>query len=185
MEEWVNIEEVDCRYQISSKSRIRNTRTGRILKQSNYRNYVYLFDKVNPVTLNVNVLHRKYFKGNYIPVEFDNIHKSIKFIINTVAEFYKVSPHYILVKSNESDIVFCRQLVQHLASENTKLSLSQIGLEVGTVKEHAVYNSIRSIKNYLDTDKIKIAEIGKIQSLISKEFDKNLSQRIEDVVKFK
>lgn len=85
-------------------------------------------------------------------------------IISTVCYFYGIDQKVLNGKTRKREIVWCRQLSMYFAKKYTKLSLSDIGREIGK-KDHAtVLHACKTVNNIIDTErdvKIEFMQLDK------------------------
>jgi esterase/lipase len=88
-------------------------------------------------------------------------------IIKIVCEGEKISFESLLGANRKEEIVYARQLIMYFAKTHKVGSLSFIGKKFG--KDHAsVVHSVKSIRNYIDTDKAKREDIKQYEVKIDK-----------------
>ena len=75
-------------------------------------------------------------------------------IINLVCKGERVTFEQINVDCRDKDLVYTRQLIMYFANQKEVGSLAQIGRKFN--RDHAtVIHAVKTIQNYLDTDKLK------------------------------
>lgn len=90
----------------------------------------------------------------------------------------RLTPDEIKVNDRDGDLVFARQLIFYFAVENKCGTLEWIGSKYK--RDHAtVLHSVKTIKNYIDTDKVKRQRIEYYKSLIDKV--KNLLPKTDEI----
>ncbi len=78
---------------------------------------------------------------------------TIDYIEQVVCDYFKLSSDAIKSKTRKREIVQARQIVMYFARTFTKMSLSNIGLEIGG-KDHAtVLHACKTVNNLIDTEK--------------------------------
>jgi hypothetical protein len=78
-----------------------------------------------------------------------------------------LSPEEINIRKRDGELVYARQLIFYFARKYRCGSLSWVGDKYGL--DHATINhSVKTIKNYIDTDKLKRARIEYYDSIINK-----------------
>jgi hypothetical protein len=88
-------------------------------------------------------------------------------IVSVICEGEKISFESLLGENRKEEIVYARQLIMYFAKEKKTGSLAFIGSKFG--KDHAtVLHSVKSIKNYIDTDKDKCFRIKEYEKKIEK-----------------
>jgi len=90
---------------------------------------------------------------------------TIEMIVDKTCNYFEINEEDVMSKSRKANIVEVRQLIMYLASKNTKLTASKIGLHIGGRNHATVIHSIKQIQDRLATDKTfaqKVSELGKI-----------------------
>lgn len=89
-------------------------------------------------------------------------------IMTAVCEKYKAKSRDLTGKSRKKEIVVLRQLVMFLAHKYSKLSISQIGREMGGRDHSTVLHSCNQTEHRLATDKVYRLEIEKLEASLKK-----------------
>lgn len=78
-----------------------------------------------------------------------------------------LTPELVKEKTRKGNVMFARQLIMYFCKEKEEGTLQQIGDHFGL--DHAtVLHAIKTIKNYIETDKIKRIKIEYYTKLIDK-----------------
>ena len=89
---------------------------------------------------------------------------SVEYIINTVCDYFKISPEQMALNTRKRQVVQARQIAMYLAKKYSNASLASIGQQCGK-KDHAtVHHACKTIANQLETDKqfkVMFADIEK------------------------
>ncbi len=89
---------------------------------------------------------------------------SVEYIINTVCDYFKISPEQMSLKTRKRQVVQARQIAMYLSKKYSNASLAAIGQQCGK-KDHAtVHHACKTIANQLETDKqfkVMFADIEK------------------------
>ena len=87
---------------------------------------------------------------------------SIEYILQVVADYFRIDENSILSNTRKREIVQVRQVAMFFAKQLTKMSLKSIGLRLGK-KDHAtVLHAINTVNNLIETDrcfKMQIEEL--------------------------
>lgn len=89
-------------------------------------------------------------------------------IMTAVCEKYKAKSRDLTGKSRKKELVVLRQLVMYLAHKYSKLSISQIGREMGGRDHSTVLHSCNQAQHRLATDKAYRLEIEKLEASLKK-----------------
>ena len=89
---------------------------------------------------------------------------SVEYIINTVCDYFKISPEQMALNTRKRQVVQARQIAMYLSKKYSNASLASIGQQCGK-KDHAtVHHACKTIANQLETDKqfkVMFADIEK------------------------
>ena len=94
-------------------------------------------------------------------------------IVNTVCEYYRITPKETFTNSRKYKIKMTRQIIQYFCKKYTKKGLSDIGyisVKYGRGKAHdhaTILNSCKTIKNLTETDRDFNLEILDLDNIIS------------------
>jgi chromosomal replication initiator protein len=78
---------------------------------------------------------------------------SVEYIINSVCDYFKISPEQMALNTRKHQVVQARQIAMYLSKKYSNASLASIGLQCGK-KDHAtVHHACKTIANQLETDK--------------------------------
>lgn len=91
---------------------------------------------------------------------------SIEEVRRKVCEYFNMKEEVMVSKSRKAEIVYVRQLAIYLASEHTKLSNIQIGLNIGGRNHATVIHSIKQVKNLLEVDEKARQDIESIEAML-------------------
>ena len=80
-----------------------------------------------------------------------------------ITKHFGVTKYRTYKRSRELPYMYHRQLIQYFMNRLTKLSDRQIGKRTGGYDCTSVINNCKVIRNYIDTDKFKRAEIDEIE----------------------
>lgn len=95
------------------------------------------------------------------PVTVDNI-------VNVVCKHYGLEASALFSKSRKREVVQARQIAMFLAKNNTSLSTSKIGAQIGN-KDHAtVLHACKTIAELREVDKAFRAEVDELQATLKK-----------------
>jgi chromosomal replication initiator protein len=87
-------------------------------------------------------------------------------VIEAVADFYSLSPEDLKGRSRSRKVVKPRQLAMHLAREETKASLPQIGKALGGRDHTTVLYGVRQISDKIERDEILRREALAIKKML-------------------
>ena len=89
---------------------------------------------------------------------------SVEYIINTVCEYFKITPEQMGLNTRKHQVVQARQIAMYLSKKYSNASLVSIGQQCGK-KDHAtVHHACKTIGDRLETDKqfkVMFADIEK------------------------
>ena len=167
MEQWLNIKgyNLDNRFQVSNKGRIRNTKTGRIRKLTSSKGgylYVSLREHIKPYkvhSLRVNVLVARAFLDNYYKgCEVDHINKVVT--DNRVENLRCISKKENLknrqpTKHKNQSLHKCT-LVNTITNEKLDFNSHSLLAEYLNISRQSVYQDIKH--NWLIKGKYKVIE---------------------------
>ena len=89
---------------------------------------------------------------------------SVEYIINTVCEYFKITPEQMALNTRKHQVVQARQIAMYLSKKYSNASLVSIGQQCGK-KDHAtVHHACKTIADRLETDKqfkVMFADIEK------------------------
>jgi len=88
---------------------------------------------------------------------------SIKEVVKTVADFYKIEEDSVYEKTRRKEIVKARQVVMYLLREDFNVSYPLIGQKMGGKDHTTVIHSFLKIKNDLKTDNSLSSELEQIR----------------------
>jgi chromosomal replication initiation ATPase DnaA len=99
--------------------------------------------------------------GIFIPEPFKNI-------IVACCSFYNINELDFQSKSQKQEIVKCRQMAQYIAKGKELGTLQEIGTYMGNKSHPNVLQGIKTLQNYLDTDKKTSQEFDEIMKIFDK-----------------
>lgn len=74
------------------------------------------------------------------------------YIIETVADYFKLKPEQLKQKVRYKHIVIPRQIAMYLYNKFTRMTLTDIASLFGNMNHATVIHSIRSVNNMMDTN---------------------------------
>lgn len=96
-------------------------------------------------------------------VTIKNIDITLDYIVDSVAQYYKIEREAILSNSRKREIVFPRQVAMYLCKVHTKSSLNEIGMSIGKKNHTTVLYAYNAVKDLMSTDKILSHQIQEIE----------------------
>lgn len=96
----------------------------------------------------------EYWKSNLkfkIENDYDVKKLNINKIISIACKTFDIPRHLIISKTRKREVVQVRQLIAYIAKQNLDVSLSFIGRKLGGRDHSTIINSIKTIKDFLDT----------------------------------
>jgi len=92
---------------------------------------------------------------------------SIDYILQTVADYYRIDENSVLSNTRKREIVQARQVAMYFAKQLTKSSLKGIGVRLGK-KDHAtVLHACRTVNDLMETDRQFKMEIEDLQGKLA------------------
>ena len=95
------------------------------------------------------------------------------FLIETQAvsythlDFFNIKKELVHSASRKREIVQARQVIMYFVKKHTKLSLAQIGAQIGNRNHSTVLHSCNAVKNLAEVDKRFRADIEEIERLLN------------------
>ncbi|MBQ8958780.1 MAG: chromosomal replication initiator protein DnaA [Bacteroidales bacterium] len=89
---------------------------------------------------------------------------SVEYIINTVCDYFKISPEQMALNTRKRQVVQARQIAMYLSKKYSNASLASIGQQCGKKHHATVHHACKTIANQLETDKqfkVMFADIEK------------------------
>jgi chromosomal replication initiator protein len=99
-------------------------------------------------------------------IRFEKKKITVQKIQETVSDFYNIKKDLIQSASRKREIVQARQVTMYFIKKYTKLSLSQIGIQVGNRNHATVLHACNTIKNLTEVDKGFRSDIQEIERLL-------------------
>jgi len=87
-------------------------------------------------------------------------------VIEAVADFYSLSPEDLKGRSRSQKVVRPRQLAMHLARQETKASLPQIGKALGDRDHTTVLHGVQQVSDRIERDEILRREVLAIRKML-------------------
>ena len=92
---------------------------------------------------------------------------SVEYIINSVCDYFKISPEQMALNTRKHQVVQARQIAMYLSKKYSNASLASIGQQCGK-KDHAtVHHACKTIADRLETDKQFKAMFADIEKKIA------------------
>ena len=107
--------------------------------------------------------HKIFYGQVYIGAKIESSVETIDIIIKTVCEFYKINMSIVLSQTRKQPYCKYRQIILFLARKYTKISLKDIGDQVGSVDHATVIHAIKTISGYMTHDKRLVNQISDIE----------------------
>jgi chromosomal replication initiator protein len=156
----------------------------RSIKQQNtmilksLRNLKDRVEFIESLSLNVPEFNQAFEKIN----EFEKSELSkLNKIVSIISEYYQVNKVSILrSKSQKREFVKLRQITHYFCKKYTELSLSCIGVHIGSKNHATVLYSDNTVKSFYSFDKQYIKEIDDIDKRISKKIKKKIQKSIKN-----
>ncbi len=92
---------------------------------------------------------------------------SIKEVIKTIAEFYRITENEIYEKTRKKTVLRPRQIIMYILREDFNVSYPTIGEKLGGKDHTTVMHSYEKIKEDLKNDSSLIRELSQIRSMIT------------------
>lgn len=96
-------------------------------------------------------------------VKMENKVITVEKIVKATCLHFQIKPDDIFTDSRKRSVVQVRQIAMYLASKHTKLSLSNIGANIGKRDHATVLHSCKTVEGRLDIDKNFKAEVDAIE----------------------
>ncbi|NLH29921.1 MAG: chromosomal replication initiator protein DnaA, partial [Bacteroidales bacterium] len=92
---------------------------------------------------------------------------TVQKIQDTVCDFFNIKKELVHSASRKREIVQARQVIMYFVKKHTKLSLAQIGAQIGNRNHSTVLHSCNAVKNLAEVDKRFRADIEEIERLLN------------------
>jgi len=99
-------------------------------------------------------------------LEWEWVDRPCRRVINTVAEYFGVTPHQLVSERRRKRDVLLRSIAIYLARELTDLSLPQIGHRFGDRDHSTVSHAIKSIREELPDNAVLAQTVANLRALI-------------------
>jgi len=100
-------------------------------------------------------------------LKFEKKRITVQKIQDTVCDFFNIKKELVHSASRKREIVQARQVIMYFVKKHTKLSLAQIGAQIGNRNHSTVLHSCNAVKNLAEVDKRFRADIEEIERLLN------------------
>jgi len=135
------------------------------------RNRLDLYIKGLEATSNKPIAYQIKFGTIIFEIDMKRINTKADFIKSSVLEYFNCFGNEIYRKgkgSRKKEIVYPRQVTIYELLRYTRLSLSEIGREIGGHDHSTILHAKKTIINLRDVDKTVQYDLGKIEQIIDK-----------------